>query len=211
MSTITKIVYYFYHHKPLTVKFFLSIAFLLIATFARAEQMSFDILLMNKKIGTTLITRLTENGGERYKLFSESTAKVMFVKQQSEIIFDVFFKGGHMLHSLYRMQKDDEQLETTVKKVASAYQVVIGQESRSFSAPVMISSVQLYFREPVGISKVFVERLGDFIALKKTAEGVYEYLLPDGIRNIYRYKNGMLYELEIKKGMGSVFMRPTAS
>jgi hypothetical protein len=175
------------------------------------QEHRFDILLMNKKIGTTTIKKVLENGGERYHLWSQTVAKVMFIKQESEINFDVFFKEGHLVSSLYKIVKDGENLETKVTRSAQQYQVVGTKGNRVFSASVPMSSVHLYFKEPAGVSKVFIERLGDFVNLVKKSAGEYEYVLPDGIRNIYRYKDGKLFELEVKRGAGSVYLRPSAS
>lgn len=187
---------------------FATLAFLMTLS-VNAQELSYDVMLLGKKIGTTTISKMVENGGERYKLFSQSTAKVLFVKQSSEVLFDVFYQGGHLLSSLYKIVKDDENLTTTVKKSAQQYHVKSGSAQHTLSSPVSISSIHLYFKEPVGVSKVFLERIGNFVPITKLATGVYEYTLPDGVKNIYRYKSGKLYEVEIKKGAGSVFLRPT--
>jgi hypothetical protein len=193
------------------VKHFLSI--LLIGIFAylsSAQQHQYDIWLMNKKIGAALVSKTLEEGGkERYKMISQAAAKIFFIQQSSEVTYDVIFKGGQLINSLYRIVKDDDKTHTTVQQNASKYHVTSTLGNRSFSGTITISSIQLYFREPVGVQQVFVERIGDFRPLIKTAPGVYEYTLPDGIRSIYRYRNGVLYEVEVKKGAGSVFMRPS--
>lgn len=191
----------------------LSILFICIfVDLSLAQQHQYDIWLMNKKIGSALVSKTIEEGGkERYKMLSQAAARVLFIQQSSEVTFDVLFKGGQLFSSLYKIVKEDDKTHTTVLHNASKYHVTSTLGNRSFSGTVSISSIQLYFREPVGVQQVFVERIGDFLPLTKTATGVYEYTLPDGIRNIFRYRNGMLYEMEVKKGMGSVFMRPSAS
>ena len=177
-----------------------------------AQQLRYDIFLMNKKIGSAMVSKTVEQGGkERYKMLSQAAAKILFMQQTSEVTFDVLFKGGQMISSLYRIVKDDDRTHTNVLQNASKYHVTSTLGNRSFSGPVSISSIQLYFHEPIGVQKVFVERLGDFLPLLRTAASVYEYTLPDGIKNIYRYRNGELYEMEVKKGVGSVLMRPSVS
>lgn len=176
---------------------------------APAQQLSFDIWMLNKKIGSAFVTKSLETGGhERYKMNSSAVAKVLFTEQKSEVTFDVLFKGGQLLRSLYKIIKDEEQVHTTVDKSATQYHVVSTLGNRTFSGAVPMSSIQLYFKEPIGVSKVFVERIGNFLTITKTAPGTYEYTLPDGIKNIFRYKNGVLQEVEIKKGIGSVYMKP---
>ena len=75
--------------------------------------------------------------------------------------------------------------------------------------PVDCSTVKLFFQEPCDTNKIFSERLGEYRLIKKTGEGVYEAEMKDGLTYIYRYKNGKLTELEMRKGLlGSVFLRP---
>ena len=65
----------------------------------------------------------------------------------------------------------------------------------------------MYFHdEPTGKVKVFSERLGTFCEFTKEKEGEYSCELDNGVDNTYRYKNGVLYELEMSKG-ASVYMR----
>jgi hypothetical protein len=208
-NIVTKYLYSFVTVFGDMAKLTLFLVGLMMSVFSHAQQLSFDIWLMNKKIGTALVTKSHETGGhERYKMYSSAVAKVLFTEQKSEVTFDVLFKGGQLLRSLYKIIKEEEQVHTTVDKTATQYNVVSTLGNRTFTGAVPMSSIQLYFKEPVGVSKVFVERLGNFLAITKTAPGTYEYTLPDGIKNIYRYKNGVLQELEIKKGIGSVYMKP---
>jgi hypothetical protein len=193
------------------VKSLLFACYFMLPFLSGAQEHQFDVMLMNKKIGTTVINKIIEAGGERYQLVSQSTAKVMFVKQSSDVFFDVFYKGGHLVSSLYKIAKEGEDIETKVNKAAGHYQVKSSLGSRTFTGTVTTTSIQLYFKEPIGISQVFLERIGDFVYLSKKAPGEYEYILPDGVKNIFRYKNGKLVEVEIKKGPGSVFLRPAST
>ena len=71
------------------------------------------------------------------------------------------------------------------------------------------STVKLFFAEPCHSSEILSERMGEFRSIKKTGEGVYQADMQDGLTYFYHYKNGMLMELEMRKGLlGSVYLRP---
>ncbi len=173
-----------------------------------AQKLQYDVILMGKKIGEMSLTKSHGEGGERYLMSSESSAKVLFVKQDSKINFDVLYKGGSMVKSLYVSEKKDDNIITKVNRENNLYKVSYNNQASHVKENIAFSSILLYFKEPVGINRVFVERIGDFLPLKKTAPGEYEYLQPDGTRSIFRYSQGKLKEIELKRSMGSVYIRP---
>jgi len=173
-----------------------------------AQKLHYDVILMDKKIGTMVVSKIPDAGGERYLLSSETSAKVLFIKQDSKIAFDVLYKGGHLISSMYKSEKKDDNILTHVEKNDAHYKVSYNNKLSYVKNNITFSSIQLYFREPVGVSSIFVERIGNFLTLKKNGSNEYEYLQPDGTRSIYRYQNGKLKEVELKRSMGSVYIRP---
>ena len=81
-----------------------------------------------------------------------------------------------------------------------------GEETLVMKQVVDFSNILLYYTEPKGRLTIFSERLGRFWNFTPLQDGVYECKLDNGVDNIYRYKNGVLVELEMSKG-ASVFMR----
>ena len=174
-----------------------------------AQNFKYEVILLNKKIGDLNVSKTNSNGTERYLLNSESMAKVLFMKQSSKINFDVLFNSGSLVKSLYIIEKDDEHIRTQVHKEDNLYKVNSNNTMSSLKENIRFSSVMLYFKEPVGVSKVFIERIGGFVTITKSAANQYEYQQPDGTKCIYRYQSGVLKELEIKRSMGSIYIRKT--
>ncbi|MCO5248299.1 MAG: hypothetical protein M9887_05040 [Chitinophagales bacterium] len=174
-----------------------------------AQKYTFDVILLNKKIGEMSLQKIINNEGERYLIKSESEAKVLFIKESARVSFDVLFKLGSMVKSLYTSDKNKENIVTTVEKKGSNYNISYNGNNHSLDNNISFSSVMLYFKEPKGVKEVFVERIGEFLPLKNVAVGVYQYLQPDGTTSIYRYTKGALTEIELKRGIGSVFLKPS--
>ncbi len=170
--------------------------------------MKYDVILLNKKIGDVTLTKETNTHGDRYKMRSRSQAKMMFIKKTSSIDYDVLFEGGTLVESFYSSRNEDYSTVTKVRKEDEEYKVISNDKTFSVKENIDFSSIMLYFKEPVGISRIFVERIGNFVPLKKLAEGEYIYVQPDDTTSIFRYREGKLAEVQLKRKMGSVFVRP---
>lgn len=189
------------------MKHILTYALLLLINYCFAQKRNYDVILFGKKIGSTTVERIDKgNGIVNYKLTSSSEVEILFSKKTSYMNSDVLFKDGKLYSSYVKNIKDGVTEITNVLWEATKYIIKKGSEVLHLDKQLDYSSINLYFSEPVGRTSIFSERLGGFTTFKKTAEGVYECKLDNGVNNIYRYRNGELYELEISKG-ASVFMR----
>ncbi len=172
-----------------------------------AQKHTYDVELFGKKIGQTTVERIDKGKGEvQFKLNSSTEVNVLFTHKTSFMNIDVTYKDGKIVSSYAKNVKDDVTEVVTVAWNGTKYLIKKGEETLHLNQLVDFSAVQLYFLEPVGRAKIFSERLGEFCNFVKTAEGVYQCKLANGVTNIYRYRQGKLYELEMSKG-ASVFMR----
>jgi hypothetical protein len=184
----------------------LPVLFLLFSTLA-AQKHVYDVELFGKKIGSTTIEKIDRGKGEiQYKLQSTSEVNILFTHKTSQMVFDVLYKDGKLISSYCKNVKDDVTEVVTLTWEGTRYLIKKGEEILQFNQLLDFSAIQLYFIEPIGKTKIFSERLGQFCDFIKKSEGVYECKMANGVINIYRYKNGMLYELEMSKG-ASVFMK----
>ena len=188
------------------IKFLLS--FLVVAFSVTAQKLNYDVVLLGNTVGkTTVEKRDSSNGITRYKLRSQSDAKVFFTHHKSNLSSDVIFKDGQMIFSYFHNVKEDEEITTKTFWDKVKYIVESRGEKRVINKVIRQTSVQLYFQEPKILSQIFSERLGYFIDLVKSAEGVYECTLSGGVTSIYRYEKGKLVELEMKRRIGTVFLK----
>lgn len=178
-----------------------------IGSSAFAQNFKYEVILMNKKIGDMSVTKTKSDVGDRYILNSATMAKVLFIKQSAKVNFDVLFNSGHLVKSTYISEKEDDNIVTKVLKENNLYKVNSNESLSHVKENIVFSSIMLYFKEPIGVSKVFVERIGSFLPITKSSANQYEYTQPDGTKCIYTYKSGVLHQIELKRGMGSVYIR----
>lgn len=172
-----------------------------------AQKHIYDIELFGKKIGQTIVERIDKGNGEvLFKLQSKSDVNILFTHKTSIMNTEVKYKDGKMISSYCKNVKDGVIEIVSVAWNGTKYLIKKGEEVLQLNQLLDFSSIQLYYYEPVGKTKIFSERLGQICSFVKTSEGEYECKLTNGITNIYRYKKGVLYELEMSKG-ASVFMK----
>ncbi|MCW5906876.1 MAG: hypothetical protein KIS94_03380 [Chitinophagales bacterium] len=173
-----------------------------------AQKQVYDIFLFGNKIGQTIVERKDNgNGTVKYTLNSKSEANVIFTKKTSEMNYDIIYENGQLLSAYTKNMKDGvTEISKTIWQ-GTKYLIQKGAEMLHLDKPIDFSSIQLYFSEPKGRTVIFSERLGEYCTFKQTSPGVYECKLANGVSNIYRYKDGALYELEMSKG-ASVYLRP---
>lgn len=189
------------------MKCLLLLLFLLSTYFLQAQKHVYSVELFGKKIGQTVVERSDKGMGEvNYKLTSRSEANVLFVRKTSNMDYDVTYKNGQLFSSYCKNVKDNVTEIATIAWNGTQYLIHKGEDVLKLAQPLDFSAVQLYFSEPKNRTSIFSERMGEFCKFVRTADGVYECKLANGVTNIYRYKNGTLYELEMNKG-ASVFMR----
>lgn len=122
--------------------------------------------------------------------------------------YDVVYIRNQYISSFSKNIRNDEVRVTNIRWQGNKY--TIQREDRSFNIPHLVdcSTVQLFFAEPCDAHNIFSERSGEFIPVRKMREGTYEADMKEGITYFYHYKNGKLFELEIKKRLlGSVYLR----
>lgn len=172
-----------------------------------SQQRSFDVVLLGKNIGqTSIVKKHDEKGFVTYNLRSNTSVSVMFQEKTSSMSFDVKYYGGKLFSALCKVVNNGSQVITEITKEAEGYIIKKENELLKIAESITFSSMELYFTEPINEKRVFSERLGEFVAFEKTAPGEYVNRLKD-VTNIYRYRNGTLYEVEIRKPLGSVYLR----
>jgi hypothetical protein len=172
-----------------------------------AQKKSFDIVLLGNVIGETNVVKTDDGAGKcNYRLKSVSRAKVLFTQRSSDMEFDATYLSGKLYTSLCRVVTNGALAITEIVKDAQGYLIKKEAEILHVTQPITFSSMELYFSEPVNQKSVFSERMGVFSMFAKTAPGEYTNKTND-VTNIYRYRDGALYEVEMRKPLGSVYLR----
>ncbi len=191
------------------MKYFCLSLILFFSASATAQKLTYNIYLFGNKIGQSVVERNIKNADETdYTLNSSSEAHIFFTTRKITLHYDIVFKNDLFFSSFSKHTRNDEIQLTTITRVGSNYKVNRNKEEFVVNGLVDCSTVKLFYAEPCSQTRILSERLGEFRSVKKTGPGTYEAEMSDGITYIYRYKDGKLVELEMRKGIiGSIYLR----
>lgn len=173
----------------------------------KSQQLVYDIILLGKKIGTTNIKRTVEKNRETIHVSSFSEAKVMFVQKTNRMEQTVVYENGVLVSSHTKNTVDGVEHITVITKTSSGYICEKKNEKILISEPITNSSTYMYFHEPKKNGKVFSERIGSFCELSIIKPQFCTYTVTDGGTHLITYANGVPSTIEIKKALGSVYMK----
>ena len=192
------------------MKYSFTILLLVLCRFSFSQKLVYDIFLFGDKIGQSIIEKTARNDSiTRYTLNSSSEAHIFFTTRKVSLQYDILYKNDYLFSSYSKNTRNEEVHITSIKWENNTY--IMKREDGSFCIKPIVdcSTVKLFFHEPCDEQKVFSERLGEYRVIKKLADGLYQADMKEGITSYYRYKNGQLVELEMKKGLlGSIYLRP---
>lgn len=103
--------------------------------------------------------------------------------------------------------KEAENKSILTQRDGKNYTIVQNGEKSVLNNTEIVHSVgELYFTEPRQVTRVFSETLGVFLTLKALGNGLYELMLPEGKKNLYKYEKGALVQVEINQALGKAYL-----
>lgn len=187
------------------MKSFFLFLFLLVSSVTIAQNGKYSIVLFGSTIGNGVaqVSKLSD-GQLSYKLKTEAKAKVFFKERTSMTDIDLRFKGNVLHSCTLKRENDGEFQDIQITLENGKYYFTENGKKQSVAKPINFTTTQLFFKEPVGVKEVYVERLNIFAEIVEEEKGLYKTVIEGG-DNYYRYENGVLVEFRLKKGV-NVYM-----
>jgi len=170
-----------------------------------AQSYNFELRFANQTIGTIAAQRKTS--GTAKSITITTRVQSLLSKVNLDILNE--YKGDVLMQAKSGRQsgKNGESRQTTVLREGNDYKVVVdGTRSVLGNTEITDCVAELYFAEPKQINRIFSETLGRFLSIRSLGKGHYELALPEGKKNIYKYENGALVEVEISHQLGKAFI-----
>lgn len=174
-----------------------------------AQRYSFDIFILGKKVGEINTERTVESVGmEIFKMITDINTKPLWINKWSKTLVDAVFENKVLQSCSYFGETESTKL--TVKSHKENTQYIVQKDAVKSSLKynaISCSTVSLFYHEPVGVTQVYSERLGMMVPLNQHRPSEYTFVVPDGSVNIYKYVNGKLNEIELKKPIGTATIK----
>jgi hypothetical protein len=176
----------------------LVILFLSLKSHSQNRLLNYKILRNGNKVGTVRF-RESNSGNMKY-LQIESEVKTRFIFSfNAHAKEEAVYSNGVLQHSsIYRKLNGNEKVNKQHQMENNRYLIHAGtSESISKVYPITYNMLCLYRKEPVNITAVYSDNFETFLTIQKMEAHQYKITLPDGNYNYYRYKDGILNEIEI--------------
>lgn len=194
-------------------KFFLLAGFLLIGTFTRAQhqEIFFDVIYKDDKVGV-LHAKETKAESKLFKLLTtETNTTFLFIPVRMESEVTTTQENGILIEgTAYRdaSRKSNDVVASVSKIGFDRYQRerngvkdIIGNQRITYCV------IDLYFKEPLGVTHVFSNMHAQMLILKGMDNGQYQLVAPDNNNSLYSYRNGQLVSIEVDTPVGKVISK----
>lgn len=169
---------------------------------ASEENMHFDVVYNSKIIGNLTATRSTKNSKTYYQSATNIQTRIITTVHVF-YTYDVIFNNGSLEKSSVQITVNDKpHTETLTQWVKTKYQIVETNRSKKIlEDSIPYSSIMLYFKEPVNISKCYSEQNGNFNDIISKGNHAYKKVNSKGNENVYYYQKGALKRALIDGGL----------
>lgn len=188
-----------------------SLIFTFTLGFTYSQSLKMDVIFRGDKVGWTHVSKTKQADGKIfYELKSESNASFMLMKRAIKTHLTSTYENG-MLVSCVSKYEVNGKLDSYVnaKWDGTKYNIETDRGKFTQTTKVSYSVLMLYFLEPTKKAEVWSERIGAMLALVSLGNNQYQFknAIKGGAENIYKFKNGQLYEVEMSTPVGASYMR----
>lgn len=171
--------------------------FTLICAVSNAQKTSFDIVIMDKKVGeANLVKKVISEGKYSLAYTFDATVMLLFIKTVVDMDINVSFDKSQLTNAKVVYKYNDKLLNRSIVWDGAKYNVDSNGKKTTITKKAFFTVMNLYEKEPIGIKEVFLEKQSEFVALKSLGNNQYS-LIVDGDNCIYTYKNGALQKIVI--------------
>lgn len=179
-----------------------------LCTYATVENLNYDIILWNTKVGKMNITRESKpDGTDVYTLVTSSRAKFLWLDKSNDSKYTLVYKAGKLVSSVFKeIENGAVKRWCNITWDGTKYQVDSYKGKRTFTQPAGYSTITAYFQGLTKVEKIFYESEGDFATTEYPEPNTMEFKTSDGHKSVYHYVNGRLNNMEFKISIATIYM-----
>lgn len=182
---------------------------LLITSLGYSQKLVFSMRAFGTDVGRMTVTRsVLADSTEVITMNSDGQVKLLWIDRKDETRHEVRYKNGKMVSSNYKHYQNGKlEKWCTISFDGKVYQVASNTGKRTMAEAPTYSIASLYFHSPKNINRVFYEADASYSELKHPDANTVDFKTSEGNRNIYKYVNGSLQEMEFKLSIATVSMK----
>ena len=155
------------------------------------ESLSFDIVNKEKSIGQVSINKQTDGTITTYVIKSSVEARFLMKFKAYGYETSIYENDTLVYSSIYRKINNRVKVDQVVEYKEGNY-YLNNNRKVELNKPEIIQCniVQLFFNEPIGITKVYCDKQQRFLRIKSLGGGKYKVQFNKGSYNVFYYQDG---------------------
>lgn len=161
------------------------------------ENVEFEIINKDKKIGYISIVKSTEGTRTTYEVKSRVETKFILKFKAVGSETSVYQNDTLVYSSMYRKVNRKIKVDQVVEFKNGNY-YLNDKKKIELNNPSIIqfNLVQLYFNEPKGITEVYCDKQKKFLKVQSLGNGKYKVQFKKGNYSVFNYRNGECVSIE---------------
>ncbi|MEO6167995.1 MAG: DUF6134 family protein, partial [Chitinophagales bacterium] len=165
----------------------------------KEKSVVYEIFRGTDKIGTIVGIQITDGSKKLFRIQTHLDVRVIFSVKADIVVRNTFMDDVLTEAYAKRLVNNSVKTNNAILKQGSRYQMIDKDQDTTFYNGAIGPCVsQLYFGEPVNLTSVFSEAFLQQVPIRKSSDGIYELILPDGHMNHYTYVNGVCTAVTIE-------------
>ncbi len=181
--------------------FFSVLIILSLATTAFSQNQKYTIFWGDDEIGLMTVSRIKKGDIVDYFIKADVEFRVIVKYNRTTEFNAKYLRDTLVFCSSKSVMNDNLKIFESTNKDGDLYRIFKHPEDSSVLRETITKSVaMLYYAEPTpDLKRIYAEGYSKFCQLEKVENGVYLLHLTEDKTNIYRYENGRLKEVEVKR------------
>lgn len=172
----------------------------------REMPLRFEIIRGGGVIGEVRAQRQETSDRIRYHVTSHAVFRVL-LEQQVRTTMDAVYLEGRLASCHATLRVNESLRDSSLMRTSAERCFVHPSTTFTCQRNTEWTTARMYFEEPVGQDRIFVESLLKEAELSHTGPGTYLLRFPDGKENRYVYRDGLLREVHARRPLVDLVFR----
>lgn len=185
------------------MKHFLFCIIILQISFSNAQTLHYKVIHDGKTLGTLDASKTVSGNTTIYTSHTKIQYELLVA---INVVYDyhVTYTNGNLVEAKAHItvRGNDKTKAKTVKEGNAYNYYSEGQLVKKIPKEfIKHSVVQLFFEEPLNVSKIYAEEHGEYHNIRHISDHIYMKQAPNGNKNTYAYKDGLLQKSDVDAGI----------
>jgi hypothetical protein len=175
---------------------------------AKVNNHKYDVSLDGRPIGTYEVNRTDIGEASTFRVETTTSAGLIRPTEHKFVMMSSYNNSKLISSDMKTWVNQELESSSLLQWDGSQYVKHEGETLTEICCEAVdFSSATVFFNEPINRTKMFYEKYGKELSVKKAENHTYEVKLPNGGVERYTYKNGEVVEVQFVQSFATITLR----